>query len=175
MTSNPTLGIQPPPQQRAQPNATQHLRTSSQASRANVSSARNPGLSVDSSGGQRGVGTSDHGSGRPSPATSNIDSPNRSANGARGGRQQQQPNTTEAYNSYGTTSERPPVAQIGFPPRPGLNAPQREQPPSSAVIGPIITSKSTVKSASFEPPAASLLYPGGSMYFWLETADRMKH
>ncbi|TID17547.1 Mediator of RNA polymerase II transcription subunit 12 [Venturia nashicola] len=158
MTSNPTLGIQAPPQQRAQPSSTHHSRTSSQASRANVGSARNPGLSVDSSGVQRGVGTSDNGSGRPSPATSNIDSPSRSANGARGGRY---PNTTEAYHPNGTASERPPVAQIGFPPRPGWNAPQREQPPSSAVIGPIVTSKSTVTSASSEPPAPSLLYPGG--------------
>lgn len=170
MTSNPTLGIQPPPQQRAQPHATPHSRTSSQASRANVSSARNPGLSVDPLGGQRGVGSSDNGSARPSPAASNIDSPNRSANGARGGRQQQT-NTTEAPNSHGIASERPPLAQIGFPPRPGLNAPQREQPPSSAVTGPIITSKSTVKSASFEPPAVSLLYPGGSMYSWPTKPD----
>lgn len=175
MTSNPTLGIQPPlPQQRAQPNATQHSRTSSQARRGIVGSARNPGLSVDSSWGQRGVGASDNGSGSPPPATSNIDSPNRSANGATRGRQQQ-PNITEAYTSHGTASERPPVAQIGFPPRPGLNVPQREQQPSSAVIGPLITSKSTVKSASFEPPTASLLYPGGSMYFWLRIADGTKH
>ncbi|QDS67747.1 hypothetical protein FKW77_006110 [Venturia effusa] len=160
MTSNPTPGIQPPPQQRAQPTATQHSRTSSQASRANVGSARNLGLSVDPTRGQRGVGSSDNGSGRPSPATSYADSPNPSANGARGGRQQHQ-NANEAHNSHGTASERAPVAQIGFPPRPGSNAPHREQPPSSAVLGPIITSKSTVKSASSEPPAASLLYPGG--------------
>jgi hypothetical protein len=164
MTSNPILGIQPPPQQRLA-NAAQHSRHSSQASRGIVSSARKPGLSVDPSVGQRVVGAGDSGSGRPSPATSSLDSPNRSANGSRGGRQQQL-NTTEAYTPQGTAVERPPVAQIGFPPRPGLYVPQRDQPPSSAVTGPKITSKSNVKLPSFEPPGASLLYPGGSMYNW---------
>ena len=161
MTSNPTLGIQPPPQQRLA-NAAQHSRNSSQASRGIVSGARKPGLSVDPSVGQRVVGAGDPGSGRPSPATSSLDSPNRSANGSRGGRQQ--PNNTEAYTPQGAAFERQPVAQIGFPPRPGFYVPQRDQPTSSAVTGPSSTSKADLKLPSFEPPGASLLYPGSSTY-----------
>jgi mediator of RNA polymerase II transcription subunit 12 len=160
MTSNPISGIQPPPnQQQRLANAAQHSRNSSQASRGIVGGARKPGLSVDPSVGQRVGGAGDSGSGRPSPASSSLDSPNRSANGSRGGRQQA--NNAEAYTP---AIERLPVAQIGFPPRPGFYVPQREPPPSSAVTGPTITSKSDVKLPSYEPPGASLLYPGGSTY-----------
>jgi hypothetical protein len=164
MTSNPSLGIQPPPQQRIV-NAAQHSRNSSQANRGIATSARKPGLTVDLTVGQKVVGTGDSGSGRPSPAASSLDSPNRSTNGSRGGRQQ--PNNTEAYTPQGAVIERPLVSQIGFPPRPGFYVPQRDPQPSSAVTGPSITSKADLKLPSFEPPGASLLYPGGSTYSWL--------
>lgn len=129
------------------------------------SNGRKPGLSVDLSANGSQSSSVDAqsvmgGSGRASPVTSGLESPNRLGGSQRGGMRQASSNGASSPRVLG--NERAPVA---FPPRPGQYTSEVEvkihDRPGCQPNWP----KPEFKAHSFDAPAAAQIYPQNSMYY----------
>jgi hypothetical protein len=163
MTSRPAVLSQQPAQQRIPARPGAPVRARSAQVTPSVSSARRPGLSVDLSakGSQSSNGDAQSvagGSGRASPGTPGLESPNRTASSQRGGKRNGSSNGASSPKVLG--NER---ASIAFPPRPGQYMPEQEIKLHDRPGGLPNWPKPDYKAPSFEAPAAAQIYPQGSM------------